>query len=81
MPKKKANLVDRAKLEARLQLDDLLHEAQMLLELFPDLRDSYDPDELPVKFLLKRGAARASARMQRVAAGARKRASAAQKAR
>lgn len=44
--------------EARLR--ELLEEASSLVRLFPTLRDSFDPDELPVPFLLKRGAARAA---------------------
>jgi hypothetical protein len=44
--------------EARLR--ELLEEASSLVRLFPALRDSFDPDELPVPFLLRRGAARAA---------------------
>jgi hypothetical protein len=52
----KAHLMELAKQGARARLEDLLHEAQMLLELFPHLGDSIDEDELPVSFLLKHGA-------------------------
>jgi hypothetical protein len=55
----RARLLELAKRGAENQLSDLLHEIRMLIELFPHLRDSYDPDELPVKFLIKRGARKA----------------------
>jgi len=56
---------------------------KMLLELFPHLRDSFDKDELPISFLLKKGALKAaSAGPRRVlSASARKRISDAQKKR
>jgi len=53
---RKPHLLELARCGAEGQLNDLLHEARMILELFPDLKDSYDPDELPVKFLLRAGA-------------------------
>lgn len=54
--KQKPEVLETAKAEAKLRLNDLAHEMRMLLNLFPDLKDSFDPDELPVKFILKRGA-------------------------
>ena len=36
--------------EARLQ--DLIHNAQMLIDLFPHLRASVDQDELPITFMV-----------------------------
>jgi len=56
MAKHSAHILDLAKRGAAHQLRDLLHEAQMLLELFPDLRDSFDKDELPLNFLIAEGA-------------------------
>ena len=53
------HLIELAKRGAEAQLSDLMHEVKMLLELFPHLRDAYDSDELPLSFLLKRGADRA----------------------
>ena len=41
---------------------DLLHEARKLLELFPDLRDSFDKDELPLNFIM---AERSGSRVKR----------------
>jgi hypothetical protein len=54
-----AHLRELAKRGARARLAELAHEAQMLLNLFPHLRDSFDADELPVKFILRRDADRA----------------------
>ncbi len=48
--------LDLAKRGAQAQLNDLMHEIKMLVELFPHLRDSIDKDELPISFLLKKGA-------------------------
>ena len=59
-------MLELAKRGAQAQLNDLLHEIDMLLELFPHLRDSFDADELPVSFLLIRGSDRAD-RKQAVA--------------
>jgi hypothetical protein len=60
MPRAKTDprVTELAKRGAEAQLNDLLHEIDMLLELFPQLKDSFDPDELPVNFLLRRGADR-----------------------
>lgn len=60
--KKHPDIMELAKRGAQAQLEDLLHELDMLLELFPHLEDSFDPDELPVSFLLKRGSHRATRR-------------------
>ena len=48
-------LYELAKLGAKAQLSDLLHEAKLLLGLFPDLRDSFDSDELPLNFIIAKG--------------------------
>ena len=55
-PRKDAHLYDLARRGAEARLGDLLHELKLLANLFPDLADSFDPDELPVNFLLKKGA-------------------------
>jgi hypothetical protein len=60
--RKREDIMELAKRGAQAQLEDLLHELDMLLELFPHLQDSFDPDELPVSFLLKRGSQRAKRR-------------------
>ena len=62
MPKAKTNdhLMELAKRGAKAQLGDLLHEIKLLVSMFPHLRDSFDKDELPIPFLLKRGSRAAS---------------------
>ena len=46
MPRPSAQVVEIAKRGAEARLQDLLHEAQMLIELFPHLEASFDKDEL-----------------------------------
>ncbi len=60
--KKDAHLYELAKRGAQAQLSDLLQEIRLLVDLFPHLRDSIDRDELPLKFILKRGRDRADAK-------------------
>lgn len=60
--KSRSHLMELAKRGAQAQLDDLLHEVQMLIELFPHLRDSLDRDELPLGFLMRKGARGAAKR-------------------
>jgi hypothetical protein len=55
-PKKNDHLVELAKRGAQARLGDLMHEIKLLLGLFPHLKDNFDRDELPISFLLKRGA-------------------------
>jgi hypothetical protein len=50
----------RSKAEARFR--ELLDELKLLTVAFPHLREAYDPEDLPVAFLLKRGADRAAKR-------------------
>ena len=69
-PKPNGRLMELAKRGAHAQLNDLVHEINMLLELFPHLRDSFDKDELPLAFILKKGAARAAKRSTPVTATA-----------
>jgi hypothetical protein len=38
---------------AAARIRELAHELGGLLKLFPDLEDSFDPDELPISFRLK----------------------------
>jgi hypothetical protein len=42
-----------AKHGASARIRELAHELGGLLKLFPDLEDSFDPDELPISFRLK----------------------------
>jgi hypothetical protein len=64
MPRRKrdAHLFELAKRGAEVQLRELVQEAKYLIDLFPHLRDSYDGDELPVSFIIRRGAGRAARR-------------------
>jgi hypothetical protein len=57
--------VTRSKAEARFH--ELVDELKLLTVAFPHLRDAYDPEDLPVNFLLKRGADRAAKRAKRPA--------------
>jgi hypothetical protein len=56
MPKHPPHLIELAKRGAEIQLRDLMHEIEMLVELFPHLRDSFDKDELPLNFIMAKGA-------------------------
>src|SRR5262249_60695083 len=55
MPRPSSQLLELAKRGAEVRLQDLIHEAQMLIELFPHLRDSFDKDELPISFIVAKG--------------------------
>jgi hypothetical protein len=63
-----AHFYELAKRGAEARLRDIIDEAKLLIDLFPHLSDSFDPDELPVSFILAKGRDRAEAR----ANGARK---------
>jgi hypothetical protein len=39
---------------AAFRLRQLLDEFHLLLSSFPDLQDAFDPDELPLEFILRR---------------------------
>jgi hypothetical protein len=62
VPKQKHNarVYELAKVGAEAQLRDLLQEVRLLVDLFPHLRDSFDKDELPIKFLIAKGAGKAA---------------------
>jgi len=60
-----ARLHELARHGAQLRLRELLEEASSLVKLFPPLRDSFDPDELPVKFIVRRGAEKAALAAER----------------
>lgn len=61
MPRAKqdAHLHGLARRGAEVRLREIADEIKLLFSAFPDLRDSFDPEELPISFILKRGAARA----------------------
>ena len=45
-------MLELAKRGAEARFQDLLHEAQMLIEFFPHLPDSFDKNELPISFIV-----------------------------
>jgi hypothetical protein len=47
---------------AAAQLDDLVQEAKYLMDLFPHLRDSFDTDELPIRFIMAKDSGRVTKR-------------------
>jgi hypothetical protein len=51
---KHAHLYELAKRGAEVQLRELLHEAKLLIGLFPHLRDAVDQEELPLNFIMAR---------------------------
>ena len=59
-PKKDAHLYELAKLGAEARFRDLVQEGKHLINLFPHLRDSYDKDELPLKFIIATGSGAAT---------------------
>jgi hypothetical protein len=71
-----SHILDLTKRGAVLRYQELAHELHLLLELFPDLADSFDPDELPVSFILTRdardAAAAADTRRRRLSASGRR---------
>jgi hypothetical protein len=60
MAKHPPHILELAKRGAEVQLRDLVQEIKYLIELFPHLRDSFDDDELPLRFIMARDAARTS---------------------
>ncbi len=58
MAKQSTRILELAKRGAEARFQDLIHEAKMLMELFPHLRDSFDPDELPLSFIVAKGSGR-----------------------
>jgi hypothetical protein len=57
-----AHLYELAKRGAEARLHELVHETRNLFGLFPHLRDSFDKDELPLPFILAKGAGRVTRR-------------------
>ena len=58
MPRRRhdGHLFELAKRGAEVRLRELVQEAKNLISSFPHLGDSYDPDELPLSFILAKGA-------------------------
>lgn len=62
MAKHPPHILELARRGAALRLQELLNELELLVDLFPDLKDSYDPDELPVSFIMRSDASHVAAR-------------------
>lgn len=80
MAKYPPHILELARHGAEIQLRDLIQEVRYLIDLFPHLRDSFDEDELPLRFIMARDADRARAgaerpRRRKMSAAARKAAS------
>jgi hypothetical protein len=60
MPRAKRSTIDEAKLKAEARFKELIDEIKLLTVAFPHLHDAYEPEDLPIPFLLKRGAERAA---------------------
>ena len=80
-PRRNAQLLDLAKRGAEARLGELTQEIKYLIDLFPDVRDSFDRDELPLPFIIAergsvgwKGSTR-QPRRRRMSASARKAAS------
>ena len=59
-PKRDAHFYELAKRGAEARLRELSDELKLLFSAFPDLRKNFDPEELPIAFILKKGAGRAN---------------------
>jgi hypothetical protein len=86
MAKHSSTILELAKRGADARVRELLDELKFLTLSFPHLRDSFDRDELPVKFILRMGrdkarAAGAGRRRRTMSAAARKAIGDAQRAR
>jgi hypothetical protein len=54
MDKSSLPTLDMIRQAAASSLRRMNDELQMLMSSFPNLRDAFDPDDLPVEFILKR---------------------------
>jgi hypothetical protein len=71
--------IEKAKKEAEARFRELIDELKILTVAFPHLQDAYDPEDLPISFIMKRDAARAARPARRAAAAAAKTAARAQR--
>ena len=58
MAKKSSHILELARRGAQARLQDLTMEAKLLLQLFPDLTDSFEKDELPISFIIAKDSGR-----------------------
>lgn len=62
MRKRARPILEVARHGAKARLRDLLHEVKLLLLAFPNLRDAFDKDELPITFIVAKGSGRLTRR-------------------
>ena len=65
MNKHSSQLLQLTRRRAGFTLHQLIGEIQLLTAAFPDLRDAFDADELPIAFILKRDAPRSTREYRR----------------
>src|SRR5581483_634402 len=65
MAKHSSHILELARKGAEARLRELVDEARKLVSSFPHLRDSFDADELPIKFRLRSAAERPERRAVR----------------
>jgi hypothetical protein len=58
MAKHSSHVLELAKRGAEVRLRELGQEAKNLIDLFPHLRDAFDKDELPLRFIIAKGSGR-----------------------
>jgi hypothetical protein len=51
-----SHILDLTKHGASARVRELARELHLILDLFPDIDDAFDPDELPVSFIVRRDA-------------------------
>ena len=56
MRKQSSDTLRSSRRMVAIRLHQLIDEVRLLTSAFPDLRDAFDPDELPIDFILKRDA-------------------------
>jgi hypothetical protein len=61
-PRPAPRTLEVAKRNAEARFRELVDELRLLTVAFPHLREAFDPEELPISFLLKRGADQAAKR-------------------
>lgn len=62
MARHSSHFLELARKGAEARFSELIDEAKMLVQSFPHLRDAYDPDELPVSFIVAKGSGQLRAR-------------------
>lgn len=59
--KHEPHILELAKRGAEARVHELIDELRLLISTFPHLRQSFDRDELPIAFILRRGRDQAGA--------------------